>query len=62
MNTDTLPTRAWDLAAEVPDPEIPVVCCDARISSSGVQTLLTLVRHLLAHTPAQLPSHGAHTT
>ncbi len=27
-------------------------CCDARISSSGVQTLLTLVRHLLAHTPA----------
>ncbi|MEV5886506.1 ATP/GTP-binding protein [Streptomyces sp. NPDC052020] len=33
-------------------PEIPVVCCDARISSSGVQTLLTLVRHLLAHTPA----------
>ncbi|MGW0085676.1 GTP-binding protein [Streptomyces sp. NPDC003393] len=33
------------------DPEIPVVRCDARISSSGVQTLLTLVRHLLAQTP-----------
>ncbi|MDX3843841.1 ATP-binding protein, partial [Streptomyces europaeiscabiei] len=43
------------------DPEIPVVCCDARISSSGVQTLLILVKHLLAHTPVQLPSHGAHT-
>ncbi|WP_306189034.1 MULTISPECIES: ATP/GTP-binding protein [unclassified Streptomyces] len=36
------------------DPEIPVVRCDARISSSGVQTLLTLVRHLLAQAP-----HGA---
>ncbi|MGW5201068.1 GTP-binding protein [Streptomyces spiralis] len=36
------------------DPEIPVLRCDARISSSGVQTLLTLVRHLLAQAP-----HGA---
>lgn len=45
------------------DPEIPIVCCDARISSSGVQTLLTLVRHLLAHAPAPAPapSHGART-
>ena len=42
------------------DPEIPIVRCDARISSSGVQTLLTLVRHLIAHTPAAAPSHGAH--
>nr|WP_055708815.1 ATP/GTP-binding protein [Streptomyces puniciscabiei] len=42
------------------DPEVPVVRCDARISSSGVQTLLTLVRHLLAHAPAPAPSHGAH--
>ena len=41
------------------DAGIPVVCCDARISSSGVQTLLTLVRHLLAHTPAPAPSRGA---
>jgi signal recognition particle receptor subunit beta len=41
-------------------PEIPVVRCDARISSSGVQTLLTLVRHLIAHAPAHAPSHGAH--
>ncbi|MDO0924751.1 ATP/GTP-binding protein [Streptomyces sp. TG1A-8] len=40
--------------------ETPVVRCDARISSSGVQTLLTLVRHLLAHAPAPAPSHGAH--
>ncbi|MGI5134958.1 GTP-binding protein [Streptomyces sp. CA-106110] len=38
---------ALDLASE-----IPVVRCDARISSSGVQTLLTLVRHLLALAPA----------
>ncbi|GGX86666.1 GTP-binding protein [Streptomyces minutiscleroticus] len=43
------------------DPDIPVVCCDARISSSAIQTLLTLVRHLLAHAPATAPSHGAHT-
>ncbi|MFF7097933.1 ATP/GTP-binding protein [Streptomyces rubradiris] len=41
-------------------PEIPVVRCDARISSSGVQTLLTLVRHLLALAPAATPSQGAH--
>ncbi|MDF3301820.1 GTP-binding protein [Streptomyces tropicalis] len=41
------------------DAEVPVVRCDARISSSGVQTLLALVRHLLAHTPAPAPSHGA---
>jgi uncharacterized protein len=41
-------------------PEIPIVRCDARISSSGVQTLLTLVRHLIAHSPAPAPSHGAH--
>ncbi|MGW3953934.1 GTP-binding protein [Streptomyces sp. NPDC004752] len=44
------------------DPAIPVVRCDARISSSGIQTLLTLVRHLIAHTPAPTPpSHGART-
>ncbi|MEU7061587.1 ATP/GTP-binding protein [Streptomyces sp. NPDC046197] len=42
------------------DPETPVVRCDARISSSGVQTLLTLVRHLIIHAPAPAPSHGAH--
>ncbi|GAA3186803.1 MULTISPECIES: GTP-binding protein [Streptomyces] len=41
-------------------PEVPVVCCDARISSSGVQTLLTLVRHLIAHAPAATTGHGAH--
>ncbi|MET7295613.1 ATP/GTP-binding protein [Streptomyces griseoloalbus] len=46
---------ALDLPAE-----IPVVCCDARISSSGVQTLLTLVRHLLAHAPAAATGYGAH--
>ncbi|MER7477926.1 ATP/GTP-binding protein [Streptomyces sp. NPDC126510] len=47
---------ALDLSADV-----PVVCCDARISSSGVQTLLTLVRHLIAHTPAPATGYGAHT-
>ncbi|MER8013863.1 GTP-binding protein [Streptomyces griseoluteus] len=40
-------------------PTVPVVPCDARISSSGVQTLLTLVRHLLAHVPAAAPVRGA---
>ncbi|MEU6439390.1 ATP/GTP-binding protein [Streptomyces sp. NPDC047046] len=38
-------------------PQVPVVHCDARISSSGIQTLLTLVKHLLtaAH-PAPAPA------
>ncbi|MHB9857752.1 GTP-binding protein [Streptomyces sp. YIM S03343] len=44
---------ALDLA-----PEVPVVCCDARISSSGIQTLLTLVRHLIAHAPAPATGQG----
>jgi signal recognition particle receptor subunit beta len=44
---------ALDLASE-----IPVVRCDARISSSGVQTLLTLVRHLLALAPAAASGLG----
>ncbi|AJE87201.1 putative ATP/GTP-binding protein [Streptomyces albus] len=34
------------------DPAVPVVRCDARISSSAVQTLLALVGHLLAHAPS----------
>ncbi|AZM56860.1 MULTISPECIES: GTP-binding protein [Streptomyces] len=41
------------------DPQVPVVRCDARISSSGIQTLLILVKHLLNHAPE--PSYGAHT-
>ncbi|MFF5159632.1 ATP/GTP-binding protein [Streptomyces sp. NPDC000348] len=45
---------ALDLPAQT-----PVVRCDARISSSGVQTLLTLVRHLIAHTPAATTGYGA---
>ncbi|PZH08239.1 ATP-binding protein [Streptomyces sp. NTH33] len=45
---------ALDLA-----PEVPVVPCDARISSSGVQTLLALVGHLLAHAH---PPRSPHTT
>ncbi|MFG2334382.1 ATP/GTP-binding protein [Streptomyces sp. NPDC048604] len=40
-------------------PEVPVVLCDARISSSGIKTLLTLVQHLLTTTPAPTPSYGA---
>ncbi len=47
---------ALDLPADV-----PVVCCDARISSSGVQTLLTLVRHLLVHAPTATTGYGART-
>ncbi|MER6628638.1 ATP/GTP-binding protein [Streptomyces sp. NPDC000987] len=41
-------------------PGTPVVRCDARISSSGVQTLLILVRHLIAQAKAPAPSQGAH--
>ncbi|MFD4791076.1 ATP/GTP-binding protein [Streptomyces sp. NPDC058459] len=40
-------------------PAVPVVPCDARISSSGVRTLLTLVRHLLAHVPAPVSAEAA---
>ncbi|QKW10253.1 ATP/GTP-binding protein [Streptomyces sp. NA04227] len=40
------------------DPAVPVVCCDARISSSAVHTLVVLVRHLLDHAPAAAPSEG----
>ncbi|MGW2813282.1 GTP-binding protein [Streptomyces sp. NPDC001415] len=39
-------------------PEVPVVLCDARIGSSGIRTLVTLVQHLLATIPAAT-SHGA---
>ncbi|MEU9984451.1 ATP/GTP-binding protein [Streptomyces sp. NPDC050856] len=44
-------------------PEVPVVVCDARIAGSGIQTLATLVQHLLATNPAPAPapSHGAPT-
>ncbi|MDG4865157.1 ATP/GTP-binding protein [Streptomyces sp. T-3] len=41
-------------------PDVPVLLCDARISSSGIQTLVTLVQHLLTTTPAR-SSYGAHT-
>ncbi|MFP3986710.1 ATP/GTP-binding protein [Streptomyces sp. E11-3] len=40
-------------------PDVPVMLCDARISSSGIQTLLALVEHLLNPIPAS--SHGART-
>ncbi|OSC69985.1 ATP-binding protein [Streptomyces sp. Alain-F2R5] len=40
-------------------PGVPIVRCDARISSSGVQTLLALVRHLIDHTPAPTTGYGA---
>ncbi|MFJ9030007.1 GTP-binding protein [Streptomyces sp. NPDC102274] len=33
-------------------PEVPIVLCDARIASSGIQTLVTLVQHLITATPA----------
>lgn len=38
------------------DPGVPVVCCDARISSSGIQTLLTLVQHLLTSSAHSTPA------
>lgn len=41
---------ALDLA-----PEVPIVLCDARVASSGIKTLVTLVRHLLTIIP---PSPG----
>ncbi|MFF4172997.1 ATP/GTP-binding protein [Streptomyces sp. NPDC001744] len=40
-------------------PEVPVVLCDARISSAGIRTLLTLVQHLLTTIPDTVPSYGA---
>ncbi|MFI9004250.1 GTP-binding protein [Streptomyces sp. NPDC053541] len=42
-------------------PEVPVVLCDARISSSAIRTLLTLVQHLLTNIPAAAPTYGAPT-
>ncbi|WNO71078.1 MULTISPECIES: GTP-binding protein [unclassified Streptomyces] len=44
-------------------PEVPVMLCDARIASSGIGTLVTLVQHLLTTTavPAPAPSYGAPT-
>ncbi|WP_432062220.1 GTP-binding protein [Streptomyces sp. S1] len=41
------------------DPDVPVVLCDARISSSGISTLLTLVQYLLTTLPDTVPSYGA---
>ncbi|MEV0775240.1 GTP-binding protein [Streptomyces sp. NPDC050433] len=32
-------------------PDVPVVICDARIASSGIQVLVTLVQHLLTAVP-----------
>ncbi|MFB6841557.1 ATP/GTP-binding protein [Streptomyces sp. NPDC056361] len=40
-------------------PDVPVVLTDARISSSGIRTLLTLVQHLLTTIPDTVPSYGA---
>ncbi|OII68120.1 MULTISPECIES: ATP/GTP-binding protein [unclassified Streptomyces] len=42
-------------------PEVPVVLCDARNTGSGIRTLVTLVRYLLAThpAPAPAPSYGA---
>ncbi|MDH2388079.1 ATP/GTP-binding protein [Streptomyces sp. HNM0663] len=38
------------------EPDVPVVLCDARIASSGIKTLVTLVRHLLTTTAASAPA------
>ncbi|MEU6295593.1 GTP-binding protein [Streptomyces erythrochromogenes] len=37
-------------------PEVPVVRCDARLTSSGTVTLAALVRHLLCMSTARSPS------
>ncbi|MFJ6695223.1 GTP-binding protein [Streptomyces sp. NPDC091272] len=43
------------------NPDVPVVICDARLASSGIATLVTLVKHLLNSTPVVPPTtHGAH--
>lgn len=42
---------ALDLRAD-----IPVVLCDARIASSGIRTLVTLVGHLLDTAPEARPA------
>ncbi|MER6614250.1 GTP-binding protein [Streptomyces xantholiticus] len=45
-------------------PEVPVTLCDARIASSAIGTLVTLVQHLLTTTavvPGPAPSYGAPT-
>ncbi|MBT2400713.1 ATP/GTP-binding protein [Streptomyces sp. ISL-100] len=39
--------------------EVPVVLCDARIASSAIKTLVTLVRHLLTIIPASPTSSAA---
>ncbi|MGW6454492.1 GTP-binding protein [Streptomyces sp. NPDC055078] len=44
-------------------PQVPVVMCDARLASSGIGTLVTLVQHLLTTTavPTPAPSFGVPT-
>ncbi|WP_063779679.1 ATP/GTP-binding protein, partial [Streptomyces sp. AcH 505] len=37
-------------------PEVPIVLCDARIASSGIRTLVTLVQHLLTTTTGAAPA------
>ncbi|MFJ1646913.1 GTP-binding protein [Streptomyces sp. NPDC088258] len=36
-------------------PEVPIVLCDARIASSGIQTLVTLVQHLITSSSSLPP-------
>ncbi|MEW1723514.1 ATP/GTP-binding protein [Streptomyces sp. NPDC093109] len=38
------------------NPEVPIVLCDARIASSGIQTLVTLVQHLITASPPPAPA------
>ncbi|GAA1183887.1 ATP/GTP-binding protein [Streptomyces hebeiensis] len=39
------------------DPGVPIVLCDARIASSGIHTLVTLVQHLITSAPAMEPAN-----
>lgn len=43
-------------------PEVPIVLCDARIASSGIRTLVTLVQHLLTTTTGAGPAPQAAAT
>ena len=54
-----IPLRSWPKCGRpsISKPEMPIICCDARVSSSGIQTLVTLVQRPSRH--ANMPSDRA---
>jgi signal recognition particle receptor subunit beta len=42
-------------------PEVPVLGCDARVAGSGIQTRLTLVRHVLCLSASRATAPGQDT-